>query len=82
MKSAVQAIRDLLAARGDSKTICPSEAARQLAGPDGDWRAEMDGVHAAVDALMAQGAISLAWRGVPKSERRGPYRIARRQPVP
>lgn len=78
MPDAQAAILGLLAARGDGKTICPSEAARKLAGPQGDWRAEMDTVHAAVDALIAQEAITLSWQGAPKSERRGPYRIARR----
>ena len=73
-----EAILGLLDARGDGKTICPSEAARKLAGPQGNWRAEMDTVHAAVDALIAQGAIALSWQGRPKSERRGPYRITRR----
>jgi hypothetical protein len=59
-------------------TICPSEAARRLAGPDGDWRSEMDAVHAAVDSLVAAGDISLSWKGLPMQKRRGPYRIARR----
>jgi hypothetical protein len=77
-ESAREAILDLLKARGDGKTICPSEAARKLAGPGGNWRAQMDAVHAAVDALIAQEAIALSWKGAPKSERRGPYRIARR----
>ena len=82
MSRAAAAILALLDARGGSKTICPSEAARQIAGPEGDWRAEMAAVHAAVDALAAQGAISLSWQGRPKSERRGPYRIARRPHLP
>ncbi len=73
-----EAILSLLNARGDGKTICPSEAAQKLAGPQGDGRAEMDTVHAAVDAFTAQGAIALSWQGRPKSERRGPYRITRR----
>lgn len=82
MSAAAKAILDLLEARGAGKTICPSEVARALAAPHGDWRAEMAVVHAAVDALMAQGAISLTWRGAPKRERRGPYRIARRTGQP
>lgn len=73
-----EAILTLLAERSDSATICPSEAARRLAGPEGDWRAEMDAVHAAVDALLARGAITLSWKGSPMQKRRGPYRIARR----
>jgi hypothetical protein len=38
----------------------------------------MEAVHVATDALMARGAITLSWKGVPKQKRRGPYRIARR----
>lgn len=78
MNEAERAILLLLDQRGPDKTICPSEAALALAGPDGDWRARMDEVHAAVDGLKPQGCIALSWRGTPKSERRGPYRIARR----
>lgn len=72
------AILALLAARAGEATICPSEAARRLAGPEGDWRAEMDRVHAAVDALLAAGVIALTWKGAAMQKRRGPYRIARR----
>lgn len=76
--SAEQAILALLAERSAGTTICPSEAARRVAGPHGDWRAEMASVHAATDALLAAGAITLSWRGAPQEKRRGPYRIARR----
>ena len=72
------AILALLAERADDASICPSEAARRLAGPDGDWRARMDEVHAAADALVDAGAIALSWKGAPMQKRRGPYRIARR----
>ncbi|HEY6965463.1 MAG TPA: DUF3253 domain-containing protein [Erythrobacter sp.] len=73
-----EAILALLAERAEGATICPSEAARRLAGPQGDWRAEMERVHAATDALVEQGAIALSWKGETKQKRRGPYRIARR----
>lgn len=73
-----QAIRALLDERAEGATICPSEAARLLAGPQGDWRAEMEAVHAAVDALADAGALRLSWKGVEMQKRRGPYRIARR----
>ena len=76
--TAADAILALLAERADGASICPSEAARRLAGARGDWRAQMDAVHAAADALLDTGAISLSWKGVPKQKRRGPYRIARR----
>jgi hypothetical protein len=73
-----EAILSLLAERAASATICPSEAARRLAGPHGDWRAKMDAVHAAADALLAEGRIALSWKGAGMQKRRGPYRIARR----
>ena len=72
------AILTLLADRAEGATICPSEAARRLAGPEGDWRAEMDTIHLAADALVAAGTVSLSWKGDPMQKRRGPYRIARR----
>ncbi|WP_073975752.1 DUF3253 domain-containing protein [Erythrobacter donghaensis] len=72
------AILALLSRRAEGATICPSEAARLLAGPQGDWRAEMEAVHAATGALLKQGSIALSWKGVPMQKRRGPYRIARR----
>ncbi|MBI1402200.1 MAG: DUF3253 domain-containing protein [Porphyrobacter sp.] len=78
MSEAQEAILALLAERAAGATICPSEAARRLAGPGGDWRAQMEAVHAATDALAARGAIALSWKGGPMQERRGPYRIARR----
>jgi hypothetical protein len=76
--TAEEAILALLARRAHSASICPSEAARHLAGPQGDWRAQMAAVHAAVDALVAADAISLTWKGAPMQKRRGPYRITRR----
>lgn len=76
--TAQEAIRALLASRAEGATICPSEAARLLAGPQGDWRAEMEAVHAAADALTEQGEIRLSWKGAEMQKRRGPYRIARR----
>lgn len=76
--TAEEAILALLAERAEGATICPSEAARLIAGLQGDWRAEMAAVHAATDLLLKRGTIALSWRGAPKQERRGPYRIARR----
>ncbi|ASJ90392.1 DUF3253 domain-containing protein [Porphyrobacter sp. CACIAM 03H1] len=73
-----QAILALLAERSAGATICPSEAAQRLAGPGGDWRAEMDAVHAAADALVEAGTVILSWKGAGMQKRRGPYRIARR----
>lgn len=76
--TAAEAILALLAQRAEGATICPSEAARLIAGPDGDWRSEMAAVHAATDRLLEAGTIALSWKGEPKQKRRGPYRIARR----
>jgi hypothetical protein len=76
--TAEEAILGLLAVRAAGATICPSEAARRLAGPQGDWRAEMDAVHTAADALLERGTITLSWKGATQQKRRGPYRIARR----
>ena len=76
--TAGEAILALLGQRAEGATICPSEAARLVAGPHGNWRAEMERVHAATDALVAEGAIALSWKGEAKQKRRGPYRIARR----
>mgnify|MGYP002780238135 CR=1 FL=1 len=72
----IDAILTLLAERAGGATICPSEAARRLAGPGGDWRAAMPQVHAAVDTLLARRAIILSWKGRALPQRRGPYRIA------
>lgn len=76
MNKAEAAIRAMLRERGAGKTLCPSEVARVLAGPDGDWRVRMAEVHAAVDRLEAEDAVSLSWKGAPLARRDGPYRIA------
>ena len=64
----------LLEARAAGATVCPSEVARALAVGDA-WRAQMPRVHAAVDALVAEGAVRLSWKGEVMAERAGPYRI-------
>ena len=51
----------------------------QAVGAD-DWRGEMAAVHAAVEALAAQGLVRLSWRGAARSVTDGPYRIARVTP--
>ena len=68
----------LLAARAPGATVCPSEVARAVARAAGhaDWRGEMAGVHAAVDALVADGHVRLSWKGTELPARAGPYRIA------
>jgi hypothetical protein len=69
----------LLARRAAEATVCPSEVARALAAAcgTGDWRGEMPAVHAAVDALAAEGAVRLSWKGEARAVRDGPYRIGR-----
>ncbi|UUL81308.1 DUF3253 domain-containing protein [Sphingomonas qomolangmaensis] len=72
----------LLARRAPGATICPSEVARALAAATGDaadWRGAMPAVHAAVDRLVAEGAVRLSWKGEALASRRGPYRIGRTQ---
>lgn len=76
--TAGEAILALLADRTEGATICPSEAARLMAGPQGDWRAEIEAVHAATDALAEAGMLRLSWKGADTQKRRGPDRIARR----
>lgn len=74
------AVLALLARRDVGATVCPSEVARVLAAGAGraaDWRGEMAGVHAAVDRLVAAGAVRLSWKGAGMAVREGPYRIGR-----
>ncbi len=73
---AAEAILKLLERRGDEKTICPSEAARLLAG-DGDFRPYMSVVRDAARSLVADGRIEvLQKRGVVDLDAaRGPIRL-------
>lgn len=75
MKDPADRLAALLHERGAGRTLCPSEVARDLAGPGGDWRPFMETVHEAVDALLAKGKIALSWKGEALSRREGPYRI-------
>ncbi|MDQ6606458.1 MAG: DUF3253 domain-containing protein [Actinomycetota bacterium] len=72
---AERAILDLLAQQDRGKTICPSEAARRLAGPD--FRALMPTVREAARALAAAGRIEITQRGEPVDldAVRGPVRL-------
>lgn len=65
----------LLDARATGATVCPSKVARVLAGDGADWRDAMPVVHAAVDAMVADGLVRLSWKGVAMAVRAGPYRI-------
>ncbi|MEO1709222.1 MAG: DUF3253 domain-containing protein [Pseudomonadota bacterium] len=57
------AILALCEKRGPTKTICPSEAARRIAGDDGPWRDLMDDVRRVGAALADQGRIEALQRG-------------------
>lgn len=71
------AILKLLAQRDAGKTICPSEAARSLAGDA--FRDEMETVRDAAWALADEGAIEVTQHGRPVSRDavRGPIRLRR-----
>ena len=77
MNATRNAILALLDRRGPAKTICPSEAARKLAG-DGDWRVRMEEVHRAAEALAHESVVTITWQGKAREASEGPYRISRR----
>lgn len=67
-------ILDRIAARGQGRTICPSEVARALAA---DWRPLMPDVRDAAAVLVAEGRIVATQRRRPVDPRtaRGPIRL-------
>lgn len=73
------AIVALLEQRAHDATICPSEAARVVAG-DGDWRPLMAPARAAAGRLVDRGEVEVTQRGqvVDITSARGPVRIRRR----
>lgn len=72
-------ILELLSRRRAGATICPSEAARAVAGPGGDWRPLMDRARAAAAHLVEAGEVVITQRGevVDPATARGPVRIRR-----
>jgi hypothetical protein len=70
------AILGLLARRDPGKTICPSDAARVVAG-DGAFRPLMDDARAAAAELVAEGRIDVTQKGevVDLDRARGPIRL-------
>jgi hypothetical protein len=72
------AIIELLDRRAPDKTICPSDAARALAGPN--FRPLMDAARAAAAELVAEGQIEVTQHGevVDIAQARGPIRLRRR----
>ncbi len=72
------AILRLLGDRRRGATICPSEAARAVAGHD-DWRDLMEPARRAARRLVVDGAVEITQRGavVDPSTAKGPIRIRR-----
>ena len=73
------AILALAAARGPGRTICPSEVARTLLGPnETQWRRAMKPIRAEAVRLADEGRVVLKRRGRPVDPHdfKGIYRIA------
>nr|WP_133770113.1 DUF3253 domain-containing protein [Enterovirga rhinocerotis] len=71
-------ILDLVAERGAGKTICPSEAARALAGKEPDaWGRVMPLVRRTAVRLTKEGRVAIRRKGkvVDPDDFRGVYRI-------
>jgi hypothetical protein len=73
------AIFALLAARAADGTICPSEAARALAGDEAAWRALMPEIRRVAAALAQAGSLRVTQHGeeVDALTARGPIRLGR-----
>lgn len=72
------ALRQLLAARPG--TVCPSEAARRVAGDDEDaWRPLMEPARRAARRMVAAGEVEITQGGrvVDPSTAKGPIRVRR-----
>ena len=74
-----QAILNLLHQRARDKTICPSEAARAVAGSDdsAQWEPLMEPARAAARRLVAAGTIHITQQGsvIDASTAKGPIRL-------
>ncbi|MGL5139080.1 MAG: DUF3253 domain-containing protein [Beijerinckiaceae bacterium] len=71
-------ILDLVAAREPDKTICPSEAARAIAGNDPDaWGKLMQPIRRAAVELAKEGRLIITRKGkiVDPDDFRGVYRL-------
>ena len=75
---AERAITTLLDQRDEGKTICPSDAARDLGGDDG-FRPLMDLVRDAARAMVARGELEVTQKGevVDLDGAKGPIRLRR-----
>lgn len=71
----------LLEQRAATASICPSEAARQLAAGDDDWRRQMEPVRMAARRLQRAGRIDITQCGrvVDPDTAKGPIRLRLRQ---
>ena len=77
-----KAILRLLDQRARGATICPSEAAREVAGPDADeaaWRELNEPSRRAARRLVYRGEVAITQKGrvVDPSTAKGPIRIRR-----
>lgn len=76
-------VLELVEARGPGKTICPSEAARVVAGSDPEvWRRLMPPLRRVAVRLMKSGQVVLRRKGRPvdPDDFRGIYRIGPPEP--
>ena len=81
-RSLEAAMLDLLTRRARGKTICPSEAARQVA--PGAWRSLMERTRAAAERLVATGEVVMTQHGrvVDPSQAKGAVRLRRNEERP
>lgn len=81
LADARSAIETELARRREGATICPSDAARALAGK-ADFRPLMDLVRAAAGGMVDEGRLEVTQRGevVDLATARGPIRLRTREP--
>jgi hypothetical protein len=77
--SAEQAILDLVIERGPKKSICPTDAARLLAGnpADASWRGKLSPVRLAAQRLAKAGKIEILRKGkrIAPEDARGVIRL-------
>lgn len=73
-----ETILALLAARAETSSICPSDAARAVA--PGDWRPLMEPARRAAARLMERGDVEITQHGevIDPSTAKGPVRIRRK----
>jgi hypothetical protein len=77
VSAAETAILTLVMQRGPDKSICPTDAARALAGnpPDDSWRRSLAPIRQAAKRLAAAGRIEILHKGKPVTELHGVVRL-------